>query len=119
MTKKEFEKKWIKTFAKNVSKKDLKKRVLGRGNFLWHIFSWDLVPCKVGDEARKAFDRITNKNCLSIQMWIDEELQEVNPNCKSADFDYIQELFIVDSNFKWTYVVTHEGDLCGPYFSCI
>ena len=29
--------------------------------------------------------------------------------------DDFSEVFVIDKNFKWTYVHTHEG-YCGPYF---
>ncbi len=117
MNKNEFENKWIKAFASNVSKEDLDLRVYDEGNYLWHIFSWELVKCKEGDEARKAFDELVNKKALIIQMWYDEETKPLSPDSKSSDFDNMQEVFIVDNEFEWTYVVTHEIN-CGPYF-CI
>jgi tRNA (guanine-N7-)-methyltransferase len=115
MNKKEFEKRWLEVFAKDVSKIDLKMRVLGRGNYLWHIFSWELVSCKIGDEARKAFDELDRKKGFLIQMWLDEETKVISGDFKSSDFDDMQETFIVDTKFKWNYVVTHESTW-GPYF---
>lgn len=35
----DFEKEWLLHFAKNIPKSFLKKRVVGEGNFLWHIFT--------------------------------------------------------------------------------
>ena len=46
---------WLDVFASDVSEKDLGERVLSEGNFLWHLFSWKLVPCLEGDAARQAW----------------------------------------------------------------
>ncbi|WP_082615037.1 DUF4275 family protein [Paenibacillus sp. Soil787] len=27
------------------------------------------------------------------------------------------DIYVVDKEFNWTYVITHETGLCGPYFS--
>ena len=35
---------WMDAFARDVSEADLGKYVLAEGNYLWHIFSWKLVP---------------------------------------------------------------------------
>ena len=36
----------------------------------------------------------------------------------SSDIDDcgLIEFYVVGKNFEWCYVVTHELDLCGPYF---
>ncbi|WP_372459295.1 DUF4275 family protein [Alkalihalobacillus deserti] len=34
---------------------------------------------------------------------------------KAEDFNNESDVYIVDTNFNWTYVHTHEDD-CGPYF---
>nr|WP_225941956.1 DUF4275 family protein [Sporosarcina limicola] len=33
----------------------------------------------------------------------------------AADFDDQQDIYIIDKDFSWTYVHTHESS-CGPYF---
>ena len=35
---------------------------------------------------------------------------------KTKDFNKEDDIYIVDKYFTWTYVNTHERDLCGPYF---
>ena len=39
----DFEKEWLYHFANHVSKSLLRKKVTGSGNFLWHIFSWEII----------------------------------------------------------------------------
>ena len=36
-------------------------------------------------------------------------------NLKASDFDMEQDVYVVDSEMKWTYIHTHEI-VCGPYF---
>lgn len=28
----------------------------------------------------------------------------------------LSEFYVVSKDYSWTYIKTHEGDLCGPYF---
>ena len=28
----------------------------------------------------------------------------------------LNEFYVVAKDYSWTYIKTHEGDLCGPYF---
>lgn len=28
-----------------------------------------------------------------------------------------KDMYVVDKEFNWTYVITHECGLCGPYFA--
>jgi hypothetical protein len=90
------------------------KSVLNEYGYLWNIFSFFL--CLQGNEAKAAFDRIDKTNCMYIQMDFDNETTKLDSNCKSVDFERRGETFIVDQDFKWTYVVTHETGMSGPYF---
>ncbi len=36
-------------------------------------------------------------------------------NLKASDFDMEQDVYVVDSEMRWTYIHTHEI-VCGPYF---
>ncbi|WP_363319157.1 DUF4275 family protein [Desulfosporosinus sp.] len=35
---------------------------------------------------------------------------------KRHEFDMADDIYLVDLDFHWTYVVTHEKEQCGPYF---
>ena len=39
----DFEKRWLKIFAAEVSKNDIEKYVLESGPFIWHVFSFGLI----------------------------------------------------------------------------
>ena len=115
-----FEKEWIKIFAKTISKKELKMYVTSPGNYIWHVFSWNLLPkCSylVGDEARKAFDAEDKTNARYYEPWPDNTPHEPQYDSPSAgELDMLLECYVLSSDKKWTYIKTHEDNLCGPYF---
>lgn len=92
--------------------------------FRWHIFSFELLGCVSGDDARKVFD-CTYKNELYVFFDCADEAYLVR-NChlitaadieeilKNAPLDY-SDMYFFDSDGKWTYIRPHE-DYCGPYF---
>jgi phosphopantetheine adenylyltransferase len=54
---KDFEKKWMAFFANGIDQKAIQKYVVSTGNYIWHIFSWELLPKEsylTGDAARAA-----------------------------------------------------------------
>lgn len=42
---------WLDVFADGVSDAELGRHVLSDGNYLWHLFSWNLVPCLSADKG--------------------------------------------------------------------
>ena len=116
---------WLDAFAGGVSEEDLGRRVLAEGNYLWHIFSWKLVPCLEGGAARQALEETAEEPVylfyyedppegvpLSRALSKAEALALPEPDTlNGADW------YLVDKDFTWTYVHTHEeGAGCGPYF---
>lgn len=106
---------WLDAFADDVSEADLGKHVLADGNYLWHLFSWKLVPCLEGAAAKNA---LPQEDCWQFYYeYAPSDLprvQAVSPADIAAlpeDLDW----YLVDKDFTWTYVHTHEAD-CGPYF---
>lgn len=96
--------------------------------FLWHRFSFEVLPHETGDAAMKKFDE-TEKSALVLFHHNQEEgmlltgcegllsadvmvLRKVMPFLKS-------DLYFMPTDqpdgMHWTFVVTHEPDL-GPYF---
>ncbi len=78
----DFEKEWLLHFAKNIPKSFFKKRVVGEGNFLWHIFSWNKVDADkyfAGDKARKIFDELDKTGAKYFYLW------ETNPSLKRLE----------------------------------
>lgn len=119
MTKKKFYSKWIDTFGASVSSKDLKKYVISNGNYLWHVFSWELIPKSRyldGKAAKEAYDRIDKCDAIYIDWFEDDTINNITRDLNCAkDLDRFVEVYVVGKDFEWTYIKTHE-DVCGPYF---
>ncbi|MCL1820661.1 MAG: DUF4275 family protein [Oscillospiraceae bacterium] len=126
----EITEKYLQAFASDIPKDILRCRVTKSGNFLWHIFTWGQVPHITGDEARKALNAITyNGKCIIFYNGysVEDKTQIVNVSlCDKLSSHQVSELwkkqkfdnkdiYLVDDEFTWTYVVTHENAL-GPYF---
>ncbi len=119
MTKEEFYNKWIKTFAPNIPKKDLQKYINSMGNYIWHIFSWELISENqyfIGEKAREAYDKINKNGAFYIEWFKDKHTNDMTLDLNTAKaLDDFIEIYVVDKDFKWTYIKTHE-EMCGPYF---
>ena len=106
---------WLDAFADGVSDAELGKHVLAANNYLWHIFSYQLVPCLEGDAATAA---IPEGECWLFYMEYPPmgvaHVRTVTPaeiTSLPASLDW----YLVDKDFTWTYAHTHEADL-GPDF---
>ena len=112
---KDLRERWLDTFAADVSEEDLGKYVLAGGSYLWNIFSEKLVPCLEGDAARAA---LPQGDCWQFFC---EYPPAALPRVRAMAWEDIEKLpadvdwYLVDKDFTWTYVHTHEED-CGPYF---
>ena len=119
MTKDEFYKNWLEHFSTGISKRDLKKYVVSTGNLLWHVFSWELLRDNkflVGDQAKTAYDKIDKRGAIYIEWFEDEKTHDITWDMNTAaDLDKKIEVYVVASDFSWTYIKTHES-MCGPYF---
>ncbi len=119
MTKNEFYEKWIEHFAVGISKKDLKKHVVSTGNLIWHTFSWKLLDGNKfleGDQAKTAYNEIDKRGAIYIEWFEDEKTHDITWDLDTAvALDKMVEVYVVASDFSWTYIKTHEG-MCGPYF---
>ena len=115
---KDLRERWLDTFAADVSEENLGKYVLAGGSYLWNIFSEKLVPCLEGDAARKALEELSDKTCYRFYK---EYPPQDQPRIKAISMSEVSSLsddldwYLVDKDFTWTYVHTHEKD-CGPYF---
>ena len=120
MTKNEFYEKWLLAFAGNIPKSDIKTYVASTGNYIWHVFSWGLLDAHqylVGDEAKDAYDNIDKRGALYIEWLKDNHTKDITWNLNTAaSLDGFVEVYVVAKDFSWTYIKTHEGDYCGPYF---
>ena len=115
---------WLDTFAAGVSEEDLGKRVLAEGNYLWHLFSWELVPHLAGEAAKTALAEHAGEE---MYLFYYEYPPEDTPLVRPVTLEDLAALpsdqgavwgsdwYIVDKEFTWTYAQTHEEE-CGPYF---
>lgn len=119
MTKNEFYIKWLEHFSTGIPKRDLKKYVVSTGNLLWHVFSWELLnenKFLAGDQAKAAYDKIDKRGAIYIEWFEDEKTHDITWDMNTAaDLDKKVEVYVVASDFSWTYIKTHES-MCGPYF---
>ncbi|MDD5932590.1 MAG: tRNA (guanosine(46)-N7)-methyltransferase TrmB [Oscillospiraceae bacterium] len=108
---------WLDAFAASAPEAELGKHVFAEGNFLWHVFSFKLAPCLEGDEARRALAAVDTGDAYLFYegLWHDKAYIKPAGNVDAAFFEDKDDLYIVDKDFTWTYVHTHEPD-CGPYF---
>jgi hypothetical protein len=115
-----FEKQWMNHFASGISKEDIKKYVVSTGNYIWHVFSWKLLPEEtylVGDEARRAYDAADKKDAMYIDAFGDGVCKALDDKYeKAASLEMLTEVYVAAKDFSWTYIKTHEEDFCGPYF---
>lgn len=119
MTKREFYEKWLNHFAKDISEVDKETYIVSAGNYLWHAFSWNLLDEKsflVGEDAKAAYDKVDKHSALYIEWFHDDEVKKLPPELNTAaSCDQMTEVYVVASDFSWTYMKTHES-MCGPYF---
>lgn len=89
--------------------------------YLWHIFSYNRRDCLKEMQANGAFNNVSKNTCYVFYQNSDYALIIENATHLTAsdfvekgDFDE-SDIFVVDKEFTWTYVNTHEAS-CGPYF---
>ena len=120
MTKQKFTNQWLRHFAKGVTEKQIGQYV--KDQFIWHVFSWELIKpdgLLVGNDARRAFDKIEKNDCICCDMFgsngVTNKLSNEYDTAEKID-QKLTEFYVVARDYAWTYIKTHEGDLCGPYF---
>lgn len=116
-----FKKKWLRHFAKGVSQQQLEQHVLGDADFIWHVFSWDLIGRDAyfaGDAARTVFDRADKHGAMYYAPFSPRKriVRRLPPDTTASGLDALEECYVIAPDWSWTYIKTHEGDACGPYF---
>ncbi len=101
---------WLKKFTNGYKAPHLDR-------YLWHIFSFNDGLAAEGENAKNEYKKqypcdlfIFNERfdyCLKIE-------KSAIPDIKMDDF--IDDIYIVHANYRWTYVIPHENDSMGPYF---
>ncbi len=119
MTKDEFYRQWLTAFASNIPESEIAKYVKSTGNFIWHVFSWELLDKGVylsAEAAKAAYDNVDKSDAICIDWFQDKQTTALTCNLYTAEaLDRITEIYVVSKDFKWTYIKTHESQ-CGPYF---
>lgn len=120
MTKVKFQNQWLRHFAPDLTKEQYEKYV--KDQFIWHVFSWKLITppnLLVGDAARNAYNVEEKIECIYCDMFgsdgVTDQKTLRNDTAEKIDAQF-SELYVVFQNYSWTYIKTHEGDTCGPYF---
>ncbi|MDQ0897465.1 DUF4275 family protein [Paenibacillus sp. V4I7] len=113
---------WENNFANHLSENEKKSIYLydneGYCGYLWHLFSYKKRESFQRQDANKTFDNIEKHTCYVFYQHSDdalliEELSELTAD----EFINAADVYVVDIKFNWTYVITHETGMCGPYFS--
>ena len=119
MTRDEFYNEWLKRFAEGISNENIERYVVSTGNYLWHVFSWELLDeakFLVGDSAKDAYNKIDKDNAIYIDWFSDDDAGALPREMSTAEaLDQMTEVYVAAPDFSWTYIKTHEI-MCGPYF---
>jgi len=88
---------------------------------MWDVFGAHLMPCFQGEAAKAEYDKINKDGAIEIQYnFFGISDSETQPLCEShmtaSSIECIPEFYVVGEDFSWCFVVTHELELCGPYF---
>lgn len=108
---------WIREFCpSDYDIEELKKICIINGNYLWHIFSYEILKCYEKNADRKKFDSIKKEKCIIFSSRDNFAYKISNfDELKANVIDKFLDVVITDVNFSWTYAKTHEFYL-GPYF---
>ena len=116
-----FRKRWEDAFVHHLNQSEKEKIHLYGDRYscgyLWHVFSYKRRLHLVQTAASEAFDAKKKTKCYVFYQHLSDVLYiEQASALKASHFAQEEDVYVVDVNFTWTYVVTHGSD-CGPYFS--
>ncbi len=120
MTKQKFINQWLHHFAQGINKEQYEKYI--KNQYIWHVFSWELIKpdgLLIGNAARQAFNEAVKTDCFFCDMDRNGGVTDkLSPQCDTAEKidENLSEFYVVAKDYSWTYIKTHENDLCGPYF---
>ena len=134
----ELDGRWESAFTQDISKSQ--KRKMSFKQSMWNVFNWGKIECLKEQRAVDAFDQQKKGGCYLIYAMGEEAIYipkadrikakdiihagspgKGNDNAdneqptSASSVDYLIDLYVVDEEFNWTYVLPHEED-CGPYF---
>ena len=118
---KKYKNRWLEHYSPDDSdKREIRRICLPARRYtayLWHLFSYEIVNCVSGDDAKSGFNNADkNTRCIFIDSLYDFGFILDSINQISADLlDTFDDIIITSDDFSWTYCKTHEETL-GPYF---
>lgn len=104
--------KYISTFFSNLTKEQ--KDEIYFEEYMWHAFSYNKVKAKEGFEAIEELRKHSINNVYVIFEKSRKILEEENITYEQIynnvlkNKDWYTDCYIIDKNFKWTFVLTHE-----------
>ena len=110
----------MKYYQNNDDKNQYEKYV--KDQYIWHVFSWELIKpdgLLTGDAARRAYNQAMKTDCIFCDMFNNGGVTDkFSPQYDTAEKidENLTEFYVVAKDYSWTYIKTHECDLCGPYF---
>ena len=115
---------WLDAITDSISKlSEAKENTSGSGNYLWHVFSFEIVSAESGDDAFDAFEQNADGPAWLILRsdFVDsvhdlEDVGIVDKDQFNRIFDG-EDLIITAKDFSWTFSRTHEESCdLGPYW---
>ncbi|MCA1060344.1 DUF4275 family protein [Rossellomorea aquimaris] len=115
-------KKWEETFVSHLNDEEKESIFLHSDRyscgFLWHVFSYERTDRFVGEKAKQYFQKQSKKECFVFYQLKDDVLLLKNASgIRMEDLRDEEDVYIVDKEFTWTYVQTHDSGEFGPYFT--
>ena len=103
--------KYIQTFFNDLTEGD-KKRIYFN-DYIWHAFTYGIIPCTEGYDAVKEFEKRNQNDVYVISMYSGIVVERKNLTYEELlRMRYMNstynDCFVVDKNFRWTFIFTHE-----------
>ena len=115
-----FEKQWLALFAADIPREVVQRYVHDTGNYIWHVFSFELKPrdsFAEKEEAKRLFDAQDKRGASYYEPWPKNGEHEPQYDSPSADdLEELTECYVIAADKSWTYILTHEDGILGPYF---
>jgi hypothetical protein len=113
---------WREVFASHLTLEEQKSIYLN--HFLWNLCAWKKAEYLEKEKAVEAFENQLKQKCTIFYQFTDEAYLVKNAKTLTVkDLPYLDgsmyysDIYIMDWDNKWTFVITHETDLgIGPYF---
>ena len=117
----DFKEKIIEVYGYDIPKKKLKKHVLAKNNYIWHLFSFELIDKDkylIGEDAKKAYDSCDKTNAIVFYELPNNHFMEITHDFMTSEqISHSGELYVFANDLSWIYFGTHEESIgLGPYF---